>query len=57
MGIYLKKKLAHYKVPKYVCVVNSLPITVTGKPQKYKMREDFMSMAKTEEERQRFKIR
>jgi len=57
VGIYLKKKLAHYKVPKYVCVVNSLPITVTGKPQKYKMREDFMSMAKTDEERQRFKIR
>jgi fatty-acyl-CoA synthase len=32
-------KIAHYKVPRYVMVVDALPMTVTGKVQKYKMRE------------------
>lgn len=37
----LKDKLAHYKMPKYVWIVNDLPITVTGKPQKFKMRKEW----------------
>ena len=32
-------KLAHYKVPRYVKVVDDFPMTVTGKVQKFKMRE------------------
>ena len=32
-------KIAHYKVPRYVQVVDEFPMTVTGKVQKYKMRE------------------
>ena len=36
---YCKGKIAHYKVPRYVQVVNAFPMTVTGKVQKYKLRE------------------
>ncbi len=32
-------QIAHYKVPRYVRFRDSLPMTVTGKPQKYLMRE------------------
>ena len=32
-------KIAHYKVPKYVIFVDEFPMTVTGKIQKYKMRD------------------
>jgi fatty-acyl-CoA synthase len=32
-------KIAHYKIPRYVHVVDEFPMTVTGKVQKYKMRE------------------
>ena len=36
---YLKSKLAYFKVPKYINVVQDYPMTVTGKLQKFKMRE------------------
>jgi fatty-acyl-CoA synthase len=36
---FCKGKLAHYKVPRYVRFVESYPQTVTGKIQKYKIRE------------------
>jgi fatty-acyl-CoA synthase len=32
-------KIAHYKIPRYVKVVAELPMTVTGKIQKFKMRD------------------
>jgi len=32
-------KIAHYKVPRYVRVSEEFPMTVTGKVQKFKMRE------------------
>ena len=32
-------RIAHYKVPRYVKFVDEFPMTVTGKVQKYKMRE------------------
>lgn len=34
-----KGKIAHYKVPKYWMVVEDFPMTVTGKVQKFKIRE------------------
>ena len=34
-----KGRIAHYKVPRYVHVIDEFPMTVTGKIQKYKMRE------------------
>jgi fatty-acyl-CoA synthase len=36
---FCKNKIAHYKIPRYVRFVDSYPMTVNGKPQKYKMRE------------------
>ena len=36
---FCKGKLAHFKIPKYVYFVESFPTTVTGKIQKFKMRE------------------
>jgi fatty-acyl-CoA synthase len=32
-------KLAHFKIPRYVCVVEEFPMTVTGKVRKIDMRE------------------
>jgi fatty-acyl-CoA synthase len=36
---YCKGKIATYKIPKYYKFVDSFPMTVTGKVQKFKMRE------------------
>jgi fatty-acyl-CoA synthase len=36
---YCKGRIAHYKIPRYVKFVTEYPMTVTGKIQKYKMRE------------------
>ena len=36
---FCRGKLAHYKVPRYVKFVESFPQTVTGKIQKFKIRE------------------
>jgi fatty-acyl-CoA synthase len=36
---YCRGKLAHYKVPRYVRFVDEFPMTITGKIQKYKMRD------------------
>lgn len=36
---YCKKKLAHFKVPRYVKFVDSFPMTVTNKPKKFEMRD------------------
>jgi fatty-acyl-CoA synthase len=36
---FCRGKIAHFKVPRYVKFVDSFPVTVTGKVQKFKMRE------------------
>ncbi len=36
---WLKSKIAHFKVPKYIKVVSEFPMTVTGKCQKFVMRD------------------
>ncbi len=36
---FCKKQLAHFKVPRYVRFVDAFPQTVTGKIQKFRMRE------------------
>jgi fatty-acyl-CoA synthase len=36
-------KIAHYKIPRYVRVTGEFPMTVTGKVQKFKMRETSVS--------------
>ncbi len=37
---YCRGKLAHFKVPRYVVFCDEFPMTVTGKVQKYKLREE-----------------
>ena len=41
---FCKQKLAHFKVPRYVLFVDEFPTTVTGKIQKFKMRETSIQM-------------
>jgi len=36
---FCRGRIAHYKVPRYVKFAAELPMTVTGKVQKFKMRE------------------
>ena len=36
---YCKGKLAHFKIPRYIRFVDEYPMTVTGKVQKYLIRE------------------
>ena len=36
---FCRGKIAHYKIPRYVSFVDDFPMTVTGKIQKFKMRE------------------
>lgn len=36
---FCRGKIARYKVPRYWKMVDSFPMTVSGKPQKYLMRE------------------
>ncbi|GAP76791.1 Acetoacetyl-CoA synthetase [Pseudoalteromonas sp. SW0106-04] len=47
---YLKDQLAYFKVPKYIRIVEEYPMTVTGKLQKFKMRE--MMLAELKEQAQ-----
>jgi fatty-acyl-CoA synthase len=37
---FCQTRLAHYKIPRYVVFTDGFPMTVTGKVQKFKMRED-----------------
>lgn len=36
---FCRGQIAHYKIPRYIKFVNEFPMTVTGKIQKYKMRD------------------
>src|SRR5262249_11642750 len=36
---YCRGKIAHFKIPKYIRFVDSFPMTVTGKIQKFRIRE------------------
>jgi fatty-acyl-CoA synthase len=40
---FCRGQIAHYKVPRYVCFEESFPTTVTGKIQKYLIREQMIA--------------
>ncbi len=44
-------KIAHYKIPRYVRVTEDFPMTVTGKVQKFKMRETSVARTRPAEPR------
>ncbi len=39
MREFCKEKIAHFKIPRYIWFVDEFPMTVTGKLQKFRMRE------------------
>jgi len=39
VAAFCKGRIAHFKIPRYVHVADEFPMTVTGKIQKYRMRE------------------
>ena len=39
MRAFCEGNIARFKIPRYVRVVNGFPLTVTGKVQKFRMRE------------------
>ncbi len=43
---FCQDNLAHFKIPKHIEFVEAFPMTVTGKLQKYKMREMMLEMLK-----------
>ncbi len=51
---HAKGKIAHYKIPKHIWIVDEFPMTVTGKIQKNRIRETVAQWmhAKLEEEKQ-----
>jgi len=36
---FCKDQIAHYKIPRYIRFVDAFPMTVTGKVQKYLIRD------------------
>ncbi len=40
----LKGQIAHFKIPRHIRIVDDLPMTITGKPQKFVMRDKMMDM-------------
>ena len=40
---YCRDQIAHYKVPRYIRLVQDMPMTITGKVQKFVMREQMMA--------------
>ena len=40
----LKGQIAHFKIPRHIRIVDELPMTITGKPQKFVMRDKMMEM-------------
>jgi fatty-acyl-CoA synthase len=41
---FCRGRIAHHKIPRYVHVTDEFPLTVTGKVQKFKMREQSIEM-------------
>jgi fatty-acyl-CoA synthase len=39
ISAFCRGKIAHYKIPRYVKLVDAFPMTVTGKVQKFKLRD------------------
>ncbi|MBA3059002.1 MAG: AMP-binding protein [Gammaproteobacteria bacterium] len=48
---FCKGQIAHYKVPRYIRFVTEFPMTVTGKIQKFKIREDMKQQLALQEDK------
>jgi len=47
MREFCKGNLAHFKIPRYICFVDEFPMTVTGKVQKFVIRERMTELLET----------
>lgn len=47
---FCQGQIAHYKVPKHIEFVDEIPMTITGKPQKFVMRDKMLEMLRRETE-------
>ena len=52
MIAFCRASIAHYKTPRYVRFVEAFPMTVTGKAQKFLMRQAMMQELSLAEEKQ-----
>jgi fatty-acyl-CoA synthase len=41
---FCQGKIAHFKIPRYVHITDEFPMTITGKVQKFKMRDDSIEL-------------
>jgi fatty-acyl-CoA synthase len=41
---FCQGKIAHYKIPRYVATTGEFPMTVTGKIQKFKLRDQAVEL-------------
>lgn len=41
---FCEGQIAHYKIPRHIRIVGELPMTITGKPQKFAMRDKMIEM-------------
>ena len=41
---FCREQIAHYKIPKHVRIVEEIPMTISGKPQKFVMRDRMVQM-------------
>jgi fatty-acyl-CoA synthase len=48
---FCREQIAHYKIPRYIKFVDSFPMTVTGKIQKYLMRERMIAELELREDK------
>ncbi|WP_120503793.1 AMP-binding protein [Sulfitobacter mediterraneus] len=46
---FCQGQIAHFKVPRHIRVVDELPMTITGKPQKFVMRDQMVEMLRAEQ--------
>ena len=48
---FCRGQIAHYKVPRYVRIVDAFPLTATGKAQKFEMRKAMVEALGLQEQR------
>jgi fatty-acyl-CoA synthase len=53
---YCRDKIAHFKIPRHIWFVDEFPMTVTGKLQKFRMREMALEKIRGEGRESRDKV-
>lgn len=46
---FCQGQIAHFKIPRHIRIVETLPMTVTGKPQKFMMRDQMIKLLAAEQ--------